>query len=395
MSLFALDDPQTNGLLSLGLRLMSTPGNFGQALGQSGLGAMGDMQQAQQMSQARKMREMQMEQMRAQMEEQARQREVQQRTESYLQGAFSPVTGINANNASGISGPRPEALSSVGQVRGFNLPDALRSGVPAMTALDLEQRFAPKPEDFKVVGDSLVGIGRNGVREAFRAQPKPEATPASIREYQFAVGQGFKGTFEEFDRQQRATSAARTNVVVDAAPKSFWQDFGKGASDVFFKEREAAQAAAGIIGSVGSIRQAVAGGAYQGTGAELKLGAAKALGAIGMPYDQKTVANTELFNAQANKFVLDSIKQLGANPSNADRDFIEKTVPRLSTDPAALPQLLDFLESKARASVRTFNDKAKKAQQNPAAQGMPFQLEVPEPPPMQSVDDLVNKYRSR
>ena len=37
------DDPRQQGLLSLGLRLMSTPGKFGQAFGQAGLGAMGDM----------------------------------------------------------------------------------------------------------------------------------------------------------------------------------------------------------------------------------------------------------------------------------------------------------------------------------------------------------------
>ena len=41
----SLDDPQTAGLLSLGLRLMSTPGSFGTALGKSGLGALDDIQQ--------------------------------------------------------------------------------------------------------------------------------------------------------------------------------------------------------------------------------------------------------------------------------------------------------------------------------------------------------------
>ena len=40
------DDPRQQGLLSLGLRLMSTPGKFGQAFGQAGLGAMGDMKAA-------------------------------------------------------------------------------------------------------------------------------------------------------------------------------------------------------------------------------------------------------------------------------------------------------------------------------------------------------------
>ena len=59
MSLFNIDDPQSVGLLSLGLRLMSTPGGLGQALGQSGLGAMGDIratQQAQQQAQMAKLK---------------------------------------------------------------------------------------------------------------------------------------------------------------------------------------------------------------------------------------------------------------------------------------------------------------------------------------------------
>ena len=43
---YGFEDPNTAGLLSLGLRLMSTPGKFGTALGSAGLGAMGDMQRA-------------------------------------------------------------------------------------------------------------------------------------------------------------------------------------------------------------------------------------------------------------------------------------------------------------------------------------------------------------
>jgi hypothetical protein len=39
-------DPTSAGLLGLGLRLMATPGSFGQAFGTSGLGAINDMQEA-------------------------------------------------------------------------------------------------------------------------------------------------------------------------------------------------------------------------------------------------------------------------------------------------------------------------------------------------------------
>ncbi len=52
----SIDDPQTLGLLSMGLRLMSTPGKFGQAFGQAGMGALGDVQQARQQQEQRQAR---------------------------------------------------------------------------------------------------------------------------------------------------------------------------------------------------------------------------------------------------------------------------------------------------------------------------------------------------
>lgn len=114
------------------------------------------------------------------------------------------------------------------------------------------------------------------------------------------------------------------------------------------------------------------------------------------------VANSEQFSAVANQFVLNSIKSLGANPSNADRDFIEKTVPRLSTDPRALPLLLDYMETKARAQVDGYNAKIHGVQQQPGASFMPYSLEVQAPRQAprvggapSGIGDLLDKYGGR
>ena len=185
--------------------------------------------------------------------------------------------------------------------------------------------------------------------------------------------------YQDYDTRKAAAGAARTNVMVDAAPKAFWNDFGKQASDQVFKERDGAQAAATTLQGIGEIRKAVEGGVYQGAGADYKLAAAKALGALGAQIAPEQVANSEQFSAISNQFVLNYIKGLGANPSNADREFIEKTVPRLSTDPGALPQLLNFMETKAKATIDSYNSKIKGIQQQPGAGFMPFSLEVPVP----------------
>lgn len=70
----------------------------------------------------------------------------------------------------------------------------------------------PKEPDFKVVGDSLVQIGGGRVSEAYRAPTKPEAAPAAVREYQFAKDQGYPGTFQQFQLEQRRAGASNVNV---------------------------------------------------------------------------------------------------------------------------------------------------------------------------------------
>jgi hypothetical protein len=91
-----LDDPRTLGLLSLGMRLMSTPGKFGSALGTAGLGAVGDMlgatqQQRQQKRQAEQ-DAMQKAQFDAQQQRLQQQQDAELRRNQYLD-AVSPQMG--------------------------------------------------------------------------------------------------------------------------------------------------------------------------------------------------------------------------------------------------------------------------------------------------------------
>jgi hypothetical protein len=51
--------------------------------------------------------------------------------------------------------------------------------------------------------------------------PKAEATPAAIKEYQFAVGQGYKGTFQDFQLAQRAAGAPKTVLDMTGGQKGF------------------------------------------------------------------------------------------------------------------------------------------------------------------------------
>lgn len=185
--------------------------------------------------------------------------------------------------------------------------------------------------------------------------------------------------YQNYELNKAAAGAARTNLSVNTAPKAFWGDHGKQLSNALFEEQKVAQGAASTLQNITEIRKAADGGAFQGAGADLKLSAAKALSGMGFQISPEQIKNSEQFNAIANNFVLDRVKTLGANPSNADREFIEKTVPRLSTDPGALPLLLDFMESKARSQIDGYNQKVRGVESQPEARYMPYSMEVPYP----------------
>lgn len=106
------DSPQDAGLLSLGLRLMSTPGKFGTALGQAGLGAMGDYRQAQQIQGQRKLREQQAQEqaLRQRMLEmqlaQAQQAQEQARAQAQARGSFLDSVDPSVGPAMPVSVPQ-------------------------------------------------------------------------------------------------------------------------------------------------------------------------------------------------------------------------------------------------------------------------------------------------
>ena len=51
--------------------------------------------------------------------------------------------------------------------------------------------------------------------------PKAEATPAAIKEYQFAVGQGYQGTFQDFQLAQKSAVAPKVMVDMTGGQKGF------------------------------------------------------------------------------------------------------------------------------------------------------------------------------
>ena len=230
-----MDDPQSAGLLSLGLRLMSTPGNFGSALGTAGLGAMGDMQQARQMQEQRKRQEQMMQMQQMQMEQAQRaqkQAEEERARQAAIEQAYRGAIRSPEQQAMGqFGGPTVAAAAAAPGMAPAIDQQALIRGLMKADPMSAYKMLQPTPADYKVVGDSLVSVGPQGVKEAYRAPPKPEAGTSDMRNFEY----GQKNpAFNEWALSQKKAGASSVNVSTDSLglkPKDRFEMEGKLASD--------------------------------------------------------------------------------------------------------------------------------------------------------------------
>lgn len=167
------------------------------------------------------------------------------------------------------------------------------------------------------------------------------------------------------------------NNLNSAGPKAFETELGKLDAKQLDDFRSAAQTAQNTLNVVGNLRDAESKGAYSGGGANARLAASTMIeGWTGIA--PKGLVGSQLYNAEASKLVLDHVKALGANPSNADRTFIEKTVPQLATSKEAREQMANWMEQKASQTIATYQNADTYARANRGLGG--FQIIQPRNP---------------
>lgn len=185
-----------------------------------------------------------------------------------------------------------------------------------------------------------------------------------------------------------------TSVSVNNVAEPVLEGIGKQVVD----QRHAAYSAATtIIPQIHEARRAIDAGAITGAfaGGRLDLNRIGAL--FGLSGD--AVANTEVFRAAAGNQVLADAKALGANPSNTDRDYIEKVKGgRIELNQETIYRLLEIQERLARQAIRNFNASGQKLinaapERYRAVQGLMTQEEPPEYEPERKVIGNKTYYR--
>ena len=203
----------------------------------------------------------------------------------------------------------------------------------------------------------------------------------------------------ETAREKAKASITTVNANVNAAVNPVL----KGVSDRFNESVESADSARTQIQSIHEARKALDDGAITGAFADKRLLLTKAAGLFGVP--QESVNNTEVLRSAIGSQVLAKAKALGANPSNTDRDYLEKVVGgQIELNEGSIRRLLDMQEKWSRDSIKTANTRAGRFLQAYPKELAPVRglLNTEEPPvygytpnrsqPNPRVDDILNKY---
>jgi hypothetical protein len=146
-----------------------------------------------------------------------------------------------------------------------------------------------------------------------------------------------------------------TSITVDQRGQTAFAT-GLGAEDAkrVNNAEKLIESASGTLQTLKAMADKDALGVVSGTGATARIEALKFLDTAGFttPAEKSKLANSENFNKLTGDLVLERIKMLGTNPSNADRDFINKIVPQLESSPVARKQLINYMAEKANGVVR-------------------------------------------
>ena len=243
----SIDDPKTQATAAMIQGLLGSPRAL-QGISSGLLGYGGAMQQSRQQQAAEELRKMQLQQMALQFRQQQQQADQTDRDRALTQQAFSAVKPIEANQASGIAGPRPQALGVVGQLPKFDPAQFIAAGGTPQAAFGIEQSLRKDNTPIKLGAGEALFDPRT--LKQLANNPKAEDLPGAIKEYQFAVSQGYKGSLQDFLLEQKRAGATNLSVSMD---KGFGTTFAENAAKDLGASRDRARAAVNTLGTLDNI----------------------------------------------------------------------------------------------------------------------------------------------
>jgi hypothetical protein len=212
--------------------------------------------------------------------------------------------------------------------------------------------------------------------------PKEKATPAEIQGYNFAKGQGYGGSF--IDYQTALKKAGAQNTVLNVAGKTFASEFSKGAGEAVNNAFSAAQGAVSTLGRIEALKPIIDGGKlFSGTLGTSQVGIARVADAlnIGGKDNTERLQNTSVAMQQLAGLELNAAEAMrgqGTITENersliaraAGGDLMKMTAKEVSA-------LLVGLEKTANYKIGIHESNMKRLKQNPDLAAVAQYYELP------------------
>jgi hypothetical protein len=181
-----------------------------------------------------------------QIQDMQKKREQQLQSEAARQqfaNMFAPTTPQTALAAPGRVGPTAARAATIGQMPQISQQDVLRMAMNP--DLPPEQREAA----FKYVE---------------MMKPPEQKLPTDVQEYNFAVTQGFKGTFLDFQKQLRESGATRITNNLPGGEKKLLETLGAATGKAVEDSYNQAVSARDTLNKIQEIRPLLSGDVYAG-----------------------------------------------------------------------------------------------------------------------------------
>jgi hypothetical protein len=373
------DDPQSQAIMALSGGLLSANGS--QGLGAGLLGASQAMQAAKAQALKEQILRMQMERQQFDLDRAQREDRIEQSLGEAAKGAYrSPETATAMSMGPTRDGSLPPNVAPGFDAQGF-LQKAY--GISPMRAMQFEQSLAKDNTPITVApGASLVD--KRTFQPLFTA-PKEKATPSAIQEYEFAQSQGYRGSYEQWTKEQKKAGASNTSISVNTE-KSLLNDIAGGLGKSITEAKGQAQAALSTINTVNRLNDALdSGKTMAGPGTTFRqygLQIGNVLGVTGKDAQEKMLNTRQAIQSLA-QLELDAAQQMKGQGqiTEAERAIIRRAasgdVDSMTTGELRL--LGGILDRTARSKIRGFNQQVAPLKNNPnAAPLVPF-LDVAEP----------------
>jgi len=248
-----------------------------------------------------------------------------------------------------VEGAMGMAMTPVGTAALKRAPMLAAALERSMSPAEMEEFYAPTA----TADGNLVQFGKRGGRKetGFKAPSDSEKMPSSVQEYNFAVTQGYKGTFEDWQKSNKAAGA--TKITLDKG--------GELAQELFLKDlatqNQSVRGAESILNKLDSMEQMTKEGTYTGSLAPGAVGASQFLQSFGINVDPSIVANTRSFEAASNQLVLDFMAANGGARgfTQEETKILQNAFPKIIDSPQARQQITSLLRNRAKETIGNYN----------------------------------------